>query len=86
MAKTSNALYSKSLNINIPSQSAIDTTKIKWGGVTTNGSLTVSDWNKDTKPYEYTLTAPSDSTKWITVKGGKITFTKKTPAAGTIYT
>lgn len=85
LAKTSKALYSKSLNITIPSQSVIDTTKIKWDGVTTNGSLTISDWNKDTKPYEYTASAPSDSTKWITVKGGKITFTKKKPASGTIY-
>lgn len=85
LARTDKALYSKSLNINIPSQSAVDTAKIKWEGVTTKGSITISDWNKDTKPYEYTTTAPSDSTKWTTVKKGKITFTKKKPAAGTIY-
>lgn len=84
-ASTTKALYSKSVKIKIPSQSAIDVSKIKWEGVTTNGSLTISDWNKDTKPYEYTTSAPSDSTKWTTVKDGKITFTKKNEAKGTIY-
>lgn len=85
LSKTDKALYSKSLSISVPSQPKIDTSQIKWEGVTTNGSIIIKDWNKDTKPYEYTLSAPSDSTKWVTVKKGTITFTKKKPATGTIY-
>lgn len=51
----------------------------------TNASISLKDYNRLTNPYEYTSSTPSDSTKRITVKGGKLSFTQKKPFSGTIY-
>lgn len=72
---TSKALYSKTASITLPSQQAIDVSKIAGDGVITGGSINASG-------YEYTTSDPkSGGAKWTAIKDAGIKFTAKKPAA-----
>ena len=75
----------KVTDIHIPAQAVLSPDDIVASGTVTNASISLNNYNRLTNPYEYTTSTPSDSTKWITVKGGKLSFTQKKPFSGTIY-
>ena len=82
---TGKTIASRYTTIEIPAQTQLQPDGFTMTGTTTDAAIKIADFDKVKNPYEYTTSAPSDSTKWTPVKNGEIKFTAKKPFQGTIY-
>lgn len=82
---TGKTIASRYTTIEIPVQTQLKPDGFTMTGTTTNAAIKIADFDKAKNPYEYTTSAPSDSTKWTPVKNGEIKFTAKKPFQGIIY-
>ena len=85
---TSKKICSKTYLIDIPAQTVVDSDKIKFQGSVKEKSgiqMQVIDCNKDLKPYEYILEAPTTETKWKRVTKATLVTIKGLSEGSTLY-